>query len=104
QVVLGRALELLGDAPTGPPERLHLRAWLLREVGRPADAVPAYERAVERAPDRADWRFGLADLPFERGDTAGATEQVRRVLRDRPDHTEARDLNARLVRARAGGQ
>jgi O-antigen ligase/tetratricopeptide (TPR) repeat protein len=104
QVVLGRALELLGDAPTGPPERLHLRAWLLREVGRPADAVPAYERAVERAPDRADWRFELADLLFERGDTAGATEQVRRVLRDRPDHTEARDLNARLVRARAGGQ
>jgi O-antigen ligase len=102
RVVLARAVDLLRCSPTGA-DGLYLRAWLLREAGRAADAVPAYERALERAPDRADWRYELADLLFERGDTAGAAEQVRRVLRDRPDHPGARDLNSVLIRARLTG-
>jgi len=80
---------------------LYARAVLLRDAGRPAAAARAYRDALGRAPDRADWRFELAELLFETGDTAAAGEEVRRVLADRPDHPGARELNAAVVRAPA---
>lgn len=99
RAVLDRVLELLGDAPA-KAEGAYLRAWSLRETGRGADAVPAYERALMKAPDRVEWRYELAELCFERGDLAAAAEHAQLVLRDRPDHRAAGELNGAVVRAR----
>jgi hypothetical protein len=99
RVVLTRALELLGDAP-GRPEDLYLRAWILRQTGRPAEAIRAYELAVGRAPDRVEWRYELAELCYEQGALADATEHLRGVLRDRPDFPGARELHGAVVRGR----
>jgi O-antigen ligase/tetratricopeptide (TPR) repeat protein len=103
RAVLGRAADLLGDAPAGA-DGLYLRAWLLREAGRAADAIPAYERALERAPDRVEWRYELAELLFEQGDATAAREHARRVLRDRPDHAGARDLCTTAARTGSNSQ
>lgn len=94
---VGQLLEAASD-----PDELHLRARVLLDVGRPVDALRAYERAVLKAPGRSEWRFELAELCFEQGQIEPAAEHVRQVLRDRPDWPAARDLNAAIVRARAG--
>jgi tetratricopeptide (TPR) repeat protein len=99
RVVLTRALELLGDTPSRPDD-LYMRAWILRQTGRSAEAVRAYELAVGRAPDRVEWRYELAELCYERGALADAAEHLRGVLRDRPDLPGARELHGAVVRGR----
>ncbi|MBY0457159.1 MAG: tetratricopeptide repeat protein, partial [Gemmataceae bacterium] len=96
RVVLERALELAGDAP-GRADALYRRAWLLRELGRTAEAIRAYDLAVSRDPDQAEWRVELAELYLAAGDPKSAAEHVRRALRDRPDFRPARDLDAKLL-------
>lgn len=97
--VLARALALLDGAERA--EEWHLRARLLLETGRPADAQNAYERAVAKAPERVEWRYELAQLCFDRNDLPAAAEHVRLVLRDRPDWPGASDLSGAVARARA---
>lgn len=97
--VLTRALDLLDGAERA--EEWHLRARLLLEIGRPADAQNAYERAVSKAPERVEWRYELAQLCFDRNDLPAAAEHVRLVLRDRPEWPGASDLSGAIARARA---
>jgi tetratricopeptide (TPR) repeat protein len=80
---------------------LYARAWLLREAGSTAAAAKAYEAVLRNLPEESvEWRLELAQLLFEMGDIEGAERNLRQVLRDRPDLSGAKELNASLVRTR----
>jgi tetratricopeptide (TPR) repeat protein len=98
RVFLLRAADLLPDDRNTRPDDLHLRAWALREAGCGPEAVVVYRRAVERAPERVDWRYEWAELLDQQGDRMEARDQLRRVLQQQPDHSRARNLQATLAR------
>ncbi len=97
-----RAAVRIAELTLSKKEDLYARAWLLREAGRTADAVVAYEATLLRAPDSVEWRLELAELLFDKRDFKGAEEQIRQVLRERPNLLEARELNKAIVHALAG--
>jgi tetratricopeptide (TPR) repeat protein len=68
-------------------------ASCLSRTGRDAEAVAMLRRVVEMAPDHADSRMDLAILLRERGDLAGALEQLaraREILPERGTYALAR--------------
>lgn len=68
---LRRADALLADYPGDP--RLHfLRGSILASIGRPIEALPALQRAVELAPDFAIARFQLGFFQLTSGEAANA--------------------------------
>jgi tetratricopeptide (TPR) repeat protein/O-antigen ligase len=103
RLLLSRALELTPEIATRSAD-LYRRAWLLRELGDFESAIPAYQAAIEHAPDRVDWRIEFVELLYQAGNLHAAADQVRLVLRDAPDDRRARDLNSAIVRARVGGR
>lgn len=60
---MDRAIRLLQAGleatPTAPPEAYALAGWLLLEVDRPEEALPAFEEAVRRAPGFSEAHDGL---------------------------------------------
>lgn len=62
---------LIADFPEDP--RLHfLRGSILASIGRPIEALPALQRAVELAPDFAIARFQLGFFQLTSGEAANA--------------------------------
>jgi tetratricopeptide (TPR) repeat protein len=57
-----------------------LEGDLLLELDRPADALAAYQRTLEREPRRARSLFGAARAAEQLGDTATATARYREIL------------------------
>jgi tetratricopeptide (TPR) repeat protein len=57
-----------------------LEGDLLLELGRPADALAAYQRTLEREPRRARSLFGAARAAEQLGDTETATARYREIL------------------------
>jgi tetratricopeptide (TPR) repeat protein len=68
---LMRVDRLIADYPNDP--RLHfLRGSILAGIGRPIEALPALNRAVELAPDFAIARFQLGFFQLTSGEAANA--------------------------------
>ena len=57
-----------------------LEGDLLLELGRPADALAAYNRTLEREPRRARALFGAARAAEQAGDTETATARYREIV------------------------
>jgi tetratricopeptide (TPR) repeat protein len=103
RLILARALALLECVPPQGPGDLYQRACLYRETGRPGDAAAALRLALDGDPDRAEWRYQLADLLYRNGDPAGAARELRRVFQLAPGHPGARELNGLVLRAQGAG-
>jgi tetratricopeptide (TPR) repeat protein len=57
-----------------------LEGDLLLELGRPADALAAYTRTLQREPRRARALFGAARAAEQAGDTETATARYREIV------------------------
>ncbi|MFD4508738.1 tetratricopeptide repeat protein [Streptomyces sp. NPDC058457] len=119
---------LSAEASTGLPSAVHLLAVGLASAGRMDEAIAAFRSAIERAPDRLEFRLNLAVAYVRVGqvDLAAATldrtaalvdagqvrltgadqEQIRRAVQRRRDELAAwvrwRDDQVRLTRLRVG--
>ena len=73
------------QAPSGPPKPMkpagELYAEILLDAGRPGEALTAFERALDRVPQRTPSLLGLARAAELSGDPATA-ERIYRKLRD----------------------
>jgi O-antigen ligase len=97
--LLEKALALLEDssaAPTG--DDLHQRAVLCASLGRPADALVAYEQALGRKPDQVSWRLEFAGLLRDRGRLRDSRRELLTILEDQPGHEQARELLEQVTR------
>lgn len=100
-----RALELV-DVPPGPaardlPMHHHVRAGLLEQAGRPADARAAYERALALDPDLAASSTNLALLEADAGQLDAALARLDGVLARHPEADGAL-RNRAVLRQRQG--
>jgi tetratricopeptide (TPR) repeat protein len=69
--------------PVGPPSFLpshELLGRALLDAGRPEEAVAAFERALERRPNRSAALLGLARAHAAAGDPEGAAAAYRQLL------------------------
>ena len=92
-----RAARLLAAAaarPDAPPGVLAAQADLDRQQGRPADAVPLYQRALTADFGNLAWRLQLAHCLADAGRPADAVEQLHVCLRLHPGQPDAAALLA----------
>lgn len=78
----------LANVP-GSVSGLRARALMLDRVGRRDEAIDAFRRSVEAAPDDLESLVALADALAQQGDGAGAEAAARRALAIAPDHAPA---------------
>jgi tetratricopeptide (TPR) repeat protein len=79
----------------------YLMGMALRDRGRPADAIQAYERAVNLAPGYVTAREELAELYGSVGRWADELEQLQLIASLDREHVE-RQIDVALAQARAG--
>jgi tetratricopeptide (TPR) repeat protein len=102
---LKRALALLdrkGGALTA--RDCHLRARIEVALGRPAEALVAYQAALARDPTRSGWRLEFAKLLIQEKRLRDAERELRRLRSDQPDNAEVNDLLRETVRERVEGE
>jgi len=75
---------------------------LLAHVERWNEALALLRDAIVRWPDDARGYLYLGEALAERGDAVGAEAQVRRALKQEPDHVESLLALTRLLTVRAG--
>lgn len=95
--------ELIAAHPDDPYFR-ELKGQMLYENGRIADALPAYEKAVDLRPDSPLLRLGLARTQVQLNQpayNAPALDNLRRVLDAEPTNASAWRLRA-IAHGRAG--
>lgn len=63
-----------------------------------ATALEYFQKSVDADPSDADYRFNLALALYKRGDTAGATRQLREAQQARPNDAEIKALKETLGR------
>ncbi len=83
------------------PRVYHNQGLALRQLGRNAEAVPAFERATTLAPDEAPAWLGLALSLEAEGRGSEAAAALDRYLALQPAGPEADNARARLARLRA---
>jgi tetratricopeptide (TPR) repeat protein len=102
--LLRRAVELLRERPGEPnADVLLLEARALVRLGRPAEAVDAFERLEARSPRGVDWRYEFAQVLHEQGRLAEARRELRTLLQQQPDHTRGKDLYQKVLRRQGEG-
>ncbi|MFQ5635841.1 MAG: PA2778 family cysteine peptidase [Gammaproteobacteria bacterium] len=75
-----------GELPVTPDRARYLEAAVaLETAGPPGAAIAAFAAAVERWPDSAAARFGLANAHYASGDLQAAGDTYRRALDFHPD-------------------
>ncbi len=80
-------------APGAPgADDLHRLASAYASLGRPAEALAAYRKALDRQPDRAEWRVELARLLRAQGRLQDARRELSDVLAGQSGNAEARGL------------
>ncbi|MFO1237359.1 MAG: sulfotransferase [Alphaproteobacteria bacterium] len=91
--------------PAPAPDLLRLRGDILKNLGRSAEAVAAYEAAVAAQPDFAEAWNNLGNARRERSDLSGAIAALDRARRLAPDLAAAHLSLARvLIEAGRGGE
>jgi hypothetical protein len=90
--LLERARELAEGRPAEGAEDHCTRARIYAALGRPDDALGAYQSALNLQPGQDSWRVEFARLLRERGRLREAREELLTVLAAQPGHGEARTL------------
>lgn len=77
-------------------------AWIMlgvvrKELGRPKDALPCFDRAVKNDPKAVVARFQIAQVTYELGDLQRAATQVHHVLQHADDFVPAHLLMANIT-------
>jgi predicted O-linked N-acetylglucosamine transferase (SPINDLY family) len=75
-------------------------ASLQGQLGRLAEAIAQYRKALELQPELVPAWFSLGNLLYRCGDMDGAEHALRRALQYRPDFFEARANLGKLLRTR----
>ena len=97
------------------PNAYIVRGHALRGLGRPRDAIAAFDAALARAPDAIEALLGLGAAAFEAGDFERATPAFAQVVRAAPSSYAYRGLvlslretgrtgEARRIAAQAAGR
>ena len=94
--------EALARAPADTDAVLALAAALAKS-GRPAEAVPYLERAVQAGARSTTTLNALGFARLESGDDTGALEALRASLAADPHQREVAETVARLAGARGAG-
>jgi tetratricopeptide (TPR) repeat protein len=89
------------EHPEWSAEAWALRGWLLEREGRPREALPFYDRAIELVPAYAFAYHRRGSALADAGDEAGAIEQLRKAIALRPGRVESHFTLSRVLR-RAG--
>ncbi|QQS12850.1 MAG: M48 family metalloprotease [Rhodospirillales bacterium] len=90
--------QLIRENPRDPYFH-EFRGDVLRDSGRPGDAVASYAQAVALSPGDAALRFGLAQAQSGAGRHADAAKTLEQVVRVEPTNGGAWDLLARTYAA-----
>jgi tetratricopeptide (TPR) repeat protein len=95
---LRRGLKVLAEQEKIEPEDYFYQALIYNELGQKKEAVEAAAIAVHRSPTEIDWRMEYARLLSEDGQTKQATSELRIVLVQDPNRSEAKKLLDMLQR------
>jgi tetratricopeptide (TPR) repeat protein len=85
QVVLTRARDAVDQTPLAPAEKEYTRGTILQLQGHPQEAASAYAQAISLNGSNLQWRFQYARLLLELQEYDPALEQVKYLIRARPD-------------------
>ena len=96
------AAQLSHDLP-GEPAGPEAESWLLRKLGRLEEAETRAGEALKMEPRSGTAHLTLAAVAFDRGDHAGAREQLARAERLVPGSTTAALLAAEMALATEDG-
>jgi tetratricopeptide (TPR) repeat protein len=96
------AAQLCHDLP-GDPVGPQAESWMLRKVGRLEEAETRARKALEMDPSVGAAHLTLAAVAFDRGDHAGAREQLAQAERLMPGSTTAALLTAEMALATKDG-
>ena len=90
--------DAIAKDPTIALEARHNLAILLSTIKtRQTEAITLWQQNLQANPDYMASRIGLAELLAERGDSAGAIEQYRVIVKALPEYTAARTALAELL-------
>lgn len=89
------------EAEHDPAGYVAFRSGDHTEAARRANATLAARPTIDTVPDQVEAHLTLAEIAFERGESAEADVQLRAVLARSPDHLDALYLSA-LLGARGG--
>jgi tetratricopeptide (TPR) repeat protein len=71
---------------------LHAKAVACAALGQPAEALKAYQSALDREPNQLEWRYEYAKILYEQGRSAEARQEVLTVLDRNPGYGAAQTL------------
>jgi tetratricopeptide (TPR) repeat protein len=99
QVFLDRALDL-AQIQSGPvrTEDFHVKALILRALGRSEEALAAYQSALAQEPHQVEWRLEFAQLLYQQKRLRESRRELLSVLAQKPDQADARELLTALER------
>jgi O-antigen ligase/tetratricopeptide (TPR) repeat protein len=100
---LEKALIMLGQQPALSAEEYEEKARAHAALQQPEAALAAYQAALDRRPEAADWRYAYARLLFKQGQLHEARREVRTILDLRPQDGPARELFGEVSRELARG-
>ncbi len=83
---------------------MRLKGLVFASLGRPEEALAAYQEALMHKPEQADWRFEFAQLLFEQERFQQSRQELQAILSIHPRHYHARQLLNRVEHALATGK
>jgi tetratricopeptide (TPR) repeat protein len=100
--LLEKALQLV-EATSGPSDAsdLELKGSIQAALGRPAEALVAFQAALALEPDRVQVRLKLANVLFLEGRFQDARRELMVILEAQPGHGEAQELLKAVAAQRA---
>ncbi|HEV8589388.1 MAG TPA: tetratricopeptide repeat protein [Pyrinomonadaceae bacterium] len=93
------AYKALAELDKDKPEGRSVLGDFYSSVGRLDEAIAIYKEVIAKSPDYTQAHYRLAEIMLNRGDLAGAKNEVESVLK-----TDAKDRQALILRARIGMQ